>query len=99
MESLDKQGSKIIKDFNTRLCSIEDKIDSLFGIQTPTQYMTVKQLAAYLNKSKSWIYHQVSDGTIPVLRDPSGLRFRREEIDAWMQKSFQEPVVKPKSEF
>ncbi|MEN6509074.1 MAG: helix-turn-helix domain-containing protein [Smithella sp.] len=47
--------------------------------------LDVAQLAAYLNVSKSWIYDQIRNSEIPHSKLGKYLRFRRREIDKWIE--------------
>lgn len=44
----------------------------------------VKQVAAFLNVSQSWIYQSAGAGTIPCVRLGQALRFVPEAIRAWI---------------
>ena len=48
--------------------------------------MTVPDVAAYLNVSRSTIYRMVRDGQLPFFRTSIGgdFRFNREAIDKWI---------------
>jgi excisionase family DNA binding protein len=47
--------------------------------------MTVPELAAYLQISEKHTYKLVAEKRIPFVRLGSSLRFRRPEIDAWLE--------------
>jgi excisionase family DNA binding protein len=51
-----------------------------------TQWMTVKDLAAYLQLSPDLIYHLAQRGKIPVSRIGNRWRFNKEKIDRWMDE-------------
>jgi excisionase family DNA binding protein len=51
--------------------------------------LDVHQLAEYLNVSKSWIYDQIRSNELPHSKLGKYLRFRRRDIDKWIEtKSF-----------
>ncbi len=47
-------------------------------------WMTVEQTAAYLQCSKSCLYHRVSRNDIPYSKSIGRLRFNRHALDCWM---------------
>ena len=47
-------------------------------------YMTVKQLSEYLTIQSSTLYSWVAQGKIPHVRIHGLIRFRPEEIEAWV---------------
>lgn len=47
--------------------------------------MTPDELCAYLGVEKPWIYQQTHAKKIPHLKVCGLLRFRKEEIDAWLE--------------
>ena len=61
--------------------------------------MTVKDLSSYLNIPVSSLYKWVSEKRIPHYKLRERLRFRREDIDAWMEKDcYREEVPSPASQ-
>jgi excisionase family DNA binding protein len=46
----------------------------------------VKQVASYLKVSESWIYKLVSAKGIPFQRAGRLVRFRKEQIDSWLEQ-------------
>lgn len=54
--------------------------------------LTPKDLAAYLQKSKSWVYAACERGELPATRIGRDLRFRRAEIDRWLAAKTQRPA-------
>lgn len=50
------------------------------------QWMTVKEVAEYLNLSRDMIYRLAQQGTIPVSRVGNRWRFKKEKIDQWMEE-------------
>ena len=55
-----------------------------------TKYMSVKQLATYLQLSEETIYFYVRNQMIPATKLGRHWRFERDEIDAWMTARRQE---------
>jgi predicted DNA-binding transcriptional regulator AlpA len=61
--------------------------------QSHSEILTVEDLAAWLKVSKRSVYEMTSsrgqsrhDIPLPILRLPCGLRFRRSDIEAWLQR-------------
>jgi len=48
-------------------------------------YLTIRQLAEYLNVKRSTLYFQVASGELPHYRIGRLIRFRKDEVDAWMK--------------
>lgn len=44
--------------------------------------MNVEEAAAYLKVKKSWLYAHARE--LPVIKLGHGLRFRRSDLDAWL---------------
>jgi excisionase family DNA binding protein len=56
------------------------------------KWMTVKDVAEYLQMSKDQIYHLAQQRKIPASKVGRGWRFSKEKIDRWMeQKEAAEP--------
>jgi excisionase family DNA binding protein len=55
----------------------EDPEDTLFNVQT---------LAEYLQVSKQWIYERVQFKEIPYIKVRKLLRFRKSQIDKWLDE-------------
>jgi Helix-turn-helix domain len=54
-------------------------------------YLSLPDAAAYLGRSPRWIRRRLTD--LPHFRPPgSGLAFRREDLDAFMQRYRQAPM-------
>jgi excisionase family DNA binding protein len=47
----------------------------------------VRDVAAYLKVSRSWVYHRAEAGTLPCLRIGALVRFEPDEIRAFAQRS------------
>jgi excisionase family DNA binding protein len=48
--------------------------------------LTIRQLADYLNIKRSTLYAWVEQGFIPHYKMNRLIRFKKEEIDAWLEK-------------
>jgi len=55
-----------------------------------TSIMTVHDVAHYLRLSEATIYQMARAGRIPVLRMGRTWRFKRENIDAWLDLSIEQ---------
>jgi len=47
--------------------------------------LTIEDLAEYLNISRRTVYRLLKEGTLPGYRIGSHMRFRRGEIDRWLE--------------
>lgn len=47
--------------------------------------MTAAQVAALLSVSTKWVYELARSGELPAVRIRAAVRFRPEDIDAWVQ--------------
>ncbi len=56
------------------------------GKDVPEGLMTVDELASYLSISTGTIYNRVSKGEIPFVKVGAAVRFRRSEIDRWVEE-------------
>lgn len=59
---------------------------------TDIQLLTVPQLAELLRVSKTSVYRLVERRQVTFIRLPRGLRFRREDIEAFMRSRSTESV-------
>ena len=50
------------------------------------KWLTLEQIAEYLQMSTSSIYKMAQKGKIPAYKVGRQWRFRKEEIDAWIKK-------------
>jgi excisionase family DNA binding protein len=46
---------------------------------------TVESLAAYLHVATSWVYSKAESGELPSLKVGRYRRFRRSEVNAWLE--------------
>ena len=50
-----------------------------------SRWMTLQEVAQYLQLSKDMVYRLAQSGKIPASKVGSRWRFRRERIDRWME--------------
>ncbi len=55
-------------------------------IITMDKWLTLEQIAEYLQMSTSSIYKMAQAGKIPAYKVGRQWRFKKEEIDAWVEK-------------
>lgn len=55
------------------------------GNNEPGEWMTVEEAARHVRLAEGTVYNKVSQRTIPFHRNGRLLRFRREELDAWLR--------------
>ena len=56
------------------------------------QLMDIKEVATYLQLKKSTIYTWVQEGVLPSFRLGRVWRFRRAELDEWLESSRYRPA-------
>ncbi len=56
-----------------------------------SRWMTLQEVAEYLQLSKDMIYRLAQSGRIPASKVGSRWRFRRERIDRWMEDMVVDP--------
>jgi excisionase family DNA binding protein len=52
----------------------------------------IKQLSEYLNVPYTWVYRQTCDHNIPYYKLGRYNRFKKSEIDKWMEKKSIKPI-------
>jgi excisionase family DNA binding protein len=57
---------------------------------TQDTLLNVKQVAGYLQLKESTIYSWAQDGKIPAIKIGRTWRFRRSDLDAWLERHLQE---------
>ena len=57
----------------------------------PTPLMTVQDVVAYTRVSDSTVRRAVRDGRLRAFKLPGGLRFRFEDVNAWVESCAVEP--------
>lgn len=63
------------------------------------EVMTAEEAAAYLSLAPSTIYQKVSERSIPFTKIRNLLRFRKADLDAWLQEQTIYPVRNIYDEF
>ena len=58
------------------------------------QYFTIDQLSEYLSIKKSTLYSKVGSGEIPFYKIGRLIRFRKDDVDRWMD-SLKSEVLNP----
>ncbi len=66
---------------------------SRVGSKGPTGLLTVDELSRLLGVPKSKIYNMVHLKKIPYVKVGQALRFRRKDIDTWLQESYTPAVT------
>ena len=56
--------------------------------QKPERLMTLEEVAEYLRLSVHTIYKMAQKGKIPALKAGKKWRFRKEDIDKWLNGSY-----------
>lgn len=51
-----------------------------------TDIMTIKELAAYLKMAEKTLYRLAANGDVPGFKVGGAWRFRKSEIDKWIDK-------------
>jgi len=57
------------------------------------ELLTPDQLCALLQVRKSWLYDQIESGKFPCVRLGRQLRFRREDVNAYLDAQVQPSLV------
>jgi len=60
-----------------------------------TKWLTIEELAEYLEMGRTKLYRMAQDGEIPASKVGNQWRFDRDEIDRWMKS--QRPATKMSS--
>jgi excisionase family DNA binding protein len=50
------------------------------------RFMTLKEIAEYLHLNERTVYKWAQEGTIPASKLGSTWRFRRSEVDLWVER-------------
>jgi excisionase family DNA binding protein len=56
------------------------------------EFLTIKEVSEYLGLKESTLYHHVENGDIPYYRIGRLIRFRKQEVDKWMEGNKKEIV-------
>ena len=59
-----------------------------------TDILTIKELAAYLKMAEKTLYRLASKGEVPGFKVGGAWRFRKGEIDKWIEKQSSEGKAK-----
>jgi excisionase family DNA binding protein len=62
------------------------------GANEKDTILDVKGLAAYLRVKESWVYQQVHSRSIPYFKVGKYPRFKKREIDKWMESKAVRPI-------
>jgi excisionase family DNA binding protein len=54
--------------------------------QLPERWITLKEAAAHLNVSPSWLYQKGKGAEVPRVRIGNKYRFQVSKVDAWMNE-------------
>ena len=81
VERIAQRVAEIIKPLLAR--QKQDEPDTVFDVQG---------LAAYLHVTPSWVYKQVSLKAIPFFKAGKFPRFRKKDIDRWMETKAVRPI-------
>jgi excisionase family DNA binding protein len=82
IEAIAQRVAEIIKPMLTHPAGSNEK-DTVFD---------VKGLGEYLHVDTSWVYKQVSLRTIPFLKAGRYTRFRKRDIERWMESQARKPI-------
>lgn len=61
------------------------------------EFLTIKEAAAKLRMSQSWLYLQVETGQIPHIRLGSAIRFNSDILNHWIANSRSMGIICEKS--
>lgn len=76
LELIDEIADKVIERLSPMLCGKDEHEDVIFDVGGLAQYLKVK---------KQWVYERVHYNTIPCYKMGKYPRFRRSDIDRWLQ--------------
>lgn len=57
---------------------------------TSERWITLKEAAAHLNVSTSWLYQKAPLAGVPMAKIGNKYRFLASDLDAWMKKELSE---------
>jgi len=83
IEAIAQRVLECLKPLLAHSESREDK-DTIFD---------VKGLAGYLQVDCSWVYKQISLGTIPFFKAGKYSRFRKKDINRWIESQTVKPIT------
>ena len=82
IEAIAQKVSELLKPLMSRVEKGDDK-DGIFD---------VKELADYLHVDSSWVYKQVSLRTIPFFKTGRYTRFKKKDVDKWIEGQTERPI-------
>ena len=70
----------------------------MLGISKPPEkyLFDVKELAVYLGVPETWVYEHAKSGEIPCIKIGKYLRFKKYEIDKWLESNTIRPTFRKK---
>ncbi len=80
IEKLDNIETLLKQIYNTRN-------GTEIPLSNTNEIMNLEQLAKYVNQSKSAMYKQTANRTIPFYKNGKRVYFKKSEIDAWLTKT------------
>lgn len=63
-----------------------------------TDIMTIKEVSEYLKLTEKTAYRLAAEGKIPGFKVGGAWRFKRREIDAWIEKQLEQQQGRNKSD-
>jgi excisionase family DNA binding protein len=60
-------------------------------LNLPSPLLTIREVAAYTRVSEKTIRRAIGDGRLRAFKLPGGLRFRVEDVDAWLESYAVQP--------
>jgi excisionase family DNA binding protein len=69
-----------------RVADLLEPMLSYNGRHAEKELLTTDELAEYLSVKEQWVYDRVHSKGIPFLKAGKYLRFRKSEIDRWMER-------------
>ena len=57
--------------------------------------LTIKEVAEYLKVTERTLYRPAQEGKIPAFKVGASWRFRRSDLDTWMDEQCSRPSVAP----
>ena len=81
----------LTKKLLDELKALRERVDSVFALlkQPISEFFSTAEAAVYLKVTKAWVYDRTragADDPIPHLKIGRYLRFRRKDLDRWIEK-------------
>lgn len=83
--AIEKHTARLIAELKPALANRKYDGDELFDVHGLSKYLSVET---------SWIYKQVSLKTIPYFKVGKYTRFRKRDIDRWIESQMVKPVLR-----